>query len=78
MWEGCLHRWTVEQLSGVMTMSKEAASARMDTLHFLALHAFFTVDPGAAKKVLAWSQTNLHLLTYLEILPTFALSGPVA
>ncbi|KAK9903496.1 hypothetical protein WJX75_007153 [Coccomyxa subellipsoidea] len=43
-------RWAVEQLSGVMAMSKEAASARMDTLHFLALHAFFTVDTGAAKK----------------------------
>lgn len=78
MWEGCLHRWAVEQLSGVMAMSKEAASARMDTLHFLALHAFFTVDTGAAKKVLPRSLIKLHLQTYPEIFPIFAPSRPVA
>ncbi len=41
----------MEQLSGVMSMSKEAASARTGTLHFLALHAFFTVDAASVKKV---------------------------
>ena len=68
----------MEQLSGVMAMSKEAASARMDTLHFLALHAFITVDTGAAKKVLPWSMTNLHLQTYPENLPILAPGRPVA
>ncbi len=45
----CMHRWAVEQLNGVMAMSKEVSGTRSDTLQFLALHAFFTVDPAAAK-----------------------------
>lgn len=46
-----MHRWAVEQLNGLMAMSKEVSGARTDTLQFLALHAFLTVDPSAVKKV---------------------------
>lgn len=55
-------RWAVEQLSGVMSMSREAASARTGTLHFLALHAFFTADAASVKKVYLSSNWLEHSL----------------
>jgi hypothetical protein len=44
----CMPRWAVEQLSGVIRMAKGKSGTSSSLLCFLALHAFFAVDPSAA------------------------------
>lgn len=44
-------QWAVEQLCGVLKQAAAPAEAKHSVLQFLAVHALFSVDAAAAKKV---------------------------
>ena len=44
-------QWAIEQLCGVLKQAAAAAEVKQQVLRFLTVHALFSIDAAAAKKV---------------------------